>query len=150
MRGEILTYDAQTARGLISGEDGQRYEFAGTDVKDRFNLIRPGMPVDFQADNGLARSIYPVGVMTGASPEKEKLVAGLLALFLGGLGVHKFYLGYTGAGVAMLCLSVFGIILLAIPTLIIAVIAMVEAILYLTKTDEDFQQIYVDGKRPWF
>lgn len=40
--------------------------------------------------------------------EKGRLAAGLLAIFLGGLGVHKFYLGYTGAGVAMLLISIFG------------------------------------------
>lgn len=37
--------------------------------------------------------------------QKSKLVAGLLALFLGGFGIHNFYLGYTGKGIAQLCLS---------------------------------------------
>jgi TM2 domain-containing membrane protein YozV len=40
---------------------------------------------------------------TGEVGDKSKLVAGLLALFLGNVGVHRFYLGYTGMGVAMLC-----------------------------------------------
>lgn len=45
-----------------------------------------------------------------AADAKSKLVAGLLGIFLGGLGVHNFYLGYTGKGVAQLLLSLcFGI-----------------------------------------
>ncbi len=39
---------------------------------------------------------------------RSKLAAGLLGIFLGGLGVHRFYLGYTGVGLVMLLLSVFG------------------------------------------
>ena len=49
--------------------------------------------------------------------EKGRLAAGLLAIFLGGLGVHKFYLGYTGAGVAMLLISIFGAVILIGPIL---------------------------------
>ena len=45
-----------------------------------------------------------------AADAKSKLIAGLLGIFLGGLGVHNFYLGYTGKGVAQLLLSLcFGI-----------------------------------------
>ena len=38
---------------------------------------------------------------------KSRLVAGLLGIFLGGLGIHNFYLGYTRRGVAQILLSVF-------------------------------------------
>jgi len=40
---------------------------------------------------------------------KSKLAAGLLGIFLGGLGIHNFYLGYTGKAVAQLLLSCTGI-----------------------------------------
>ena len=40
-----------------------------------------------------------------ASGSKSKLVAGLLGILLGGLGIHNFYLGYTGKGVAQILLS---------------------------------------------
>ena len=40
---------------------------------------------------------------------KSKLAAGLLALFLGGFGIHNFYLGFTGKGVAQILLSCTGI-----------------------------------------
>ena len=38
--------------------------------------------------------------------QKSKLAAGLLGIFLGSLGVHNFYLGYTGKGLAQLCITV--------------------------------------------
>ena len=40
--------------------------------------------------------------------QKSKIVAGLLGLFLGTLGVHNFYLGYTGKAVAQLLLTLIG------------------------------------------
>lgn len=42
--------------------------------------------------------------------QKSKMTAGLLGIFLGGLGIHNFYLGYTGKGIAQIALSLcFGI-----------------------------------------
>ena len=42
--------------------------------------------------------------------KKSKMVAGLLGIFLGGLGIHNFYLGYTGKAIAQIVLSLcFGI-----------------------------------------
>ena len=70
----------------------------------------------------------------GAGSDKEKLVAGLLAIFVGGFGVHKFYLGDTKMGVLYLCFFW---------TFIPALVGLIEGILYLTKTDEEFQQRYV-------
>ncbi|ANE05263.1 hypothetical protein ccrud_03865 [Corynebacterium crudilactis] len=43
--------------------------------------------------------------------QKSKVLAALLAFFLGTLGVHNFYLGYTKAGIAQLALTVLGYIL---------------------------------------
>ena len=66
--------------------------------------------------------------------DKSKVAAGLLALFLGGIGVHKFYLGHTGQGI---------IYLLFCWTCIPALIAFIEGIVYLTSTDEKFARVYV-------
>ena len=82
--------------------------------------------------------------------KKDKIAAGLLALFLGGFGAHRFYLGFNREGVTMLLISIFGFILLAIPTFVIGVIAFVEAIIYLTKSDEEFNTLYVENKKTWF
>lgn len=60
-----------------------------------------------------------------SGPEKSKVAAGLLALFLGALGIHRFYLGYTGIGVAMLLITVLSLGVLA-P--IVALWALVQAI----------------------
>jgi TM2 domain-containing membrane protein YozV len=75
--------------------------------------------------------------------ESQRMVAGILALLLGGWGVHKFYLGYTGAGIIQIVLSLF---LCGIGS----VIGLVEAIIYLTKTDEEFIDIYQRGTKEWF
>ena len=66
-----------------------------------------------------AKEIYihsSSGVASGNS--SSKIVAGILAILLGGLGVHKFYLGCTAAGIVMLLVFVFGFILLGFPSLI--------------------------------
>lgn len=60
---------------------------------------------------------------------KSRLAAGLLGIFLGWLGIHRFYLGYTGIGVTMLLLSVLS---LGVLSPFIAVWGLVEGILYLT------------------
>lgn len=45
-----------------------------------------------------------------ASEQKSKMTAGLLGIFLGGLGIHNFYLGYTGKAIAQIALSLcFGV-----------------------------------------
>lgn len=50
----------------------------------------------------------PQTVIIHARPQKDMTVAYLLAIFLGGLGIHRFYLGHTGVGVTMLILSLVG------------------------------------------
>ena len=81
--------------------------------------------------------------------EKSKVAAGLLAIFLGGLGVHKFYLGYITQGIIMLLCSLLGALLIVGP-FIIGIVALIEGIIYLTKTDADFDAIYVKGSKGWF
>ena len=62
--------------------------------------------------------------------QKSKIVAGLLGLFLGSLGVHNFYLGYTGKAVAQLLLTLIGWIILIGP-IISGIWALIEAVLIL-------------------
>lgn len=78
------------------------------------------------------------------SVSNKKLVAGLLAIFLGYLGIHKFYLGYSTAGVIMLVVG-----LLSCGT-IMGIIGLIEGIIYLTKSDEEFAATYLAGKKEWF
>ena len=63
--------------------------------------------------------------------QKSKIVAGLLGLFLGTLGVHNFYLGYTGKAVAQLLLTLVGWILLGLGPIAAAIWGFVEGIIIL-------------------
>ena len=81
----------------------------------------------------------------GAGGEKSKVVAALLALFLGPLGIHKFYLGKKVSGIIMLVLSLTYI---GLPFTVI--ISFIEGIIYLMKSAEDFTRIYVEGNKSWF
>jgi TM2 domain-containing membrane protein YozV len=73
----------------------------------------------------------------------KKLIAGLLGIFLGGLGIHKFYLGYSKEGVIQIVITLvtcgFG-----------SILGLIEGILYLTKPDNEFVATYVVGRKPWF
>ena len=80
-------------------------------------------------------------------PTKEKIVAGLLAILIGTLGIHKFYLGYTKSGIIMLLVS---LLTFGFGAPVMAVISLIEGILYLTKSDAEFYQTYVQNKKEWF
>jgi TM2 domain-containing membrane protein YozV len=80
----------------------------------------------------------------------QKITAGVCAILLGAFGVHKFILGYQKAGIIMLVISLVGLILCGIPSSIMAVIGIVEGVIYLTKSDEEFVATYVNGKKEWF
>jgi TM2 domain-containing membrane protein YozV len=84
---------------------------------------------------------------TLASRASTKIPAGICGILLGGLGIHKFILGYTGAGLIMLLVSVFTCFL---ATPVFHVIGLIEGILYLSKSDEEFVTLYVDGRKEWF
>lgn len=82
---------------------------------------------------------------------KDHVAAGLLAIFLGVFGVHKFYLGYNTSGFIMLGTSILGgILTLSVASWAIWVIAIVEGIFYLSKSQTEFEQMYVINKREWF
>jgi TM2 domain-containing membrane protein YozV len=83
----------------------------------------------------------------------KKMIAGILGILLGGLGIHKFVLGYTMEGVIMLAVSIVGtVVLCGIPLAPVAmgVIGLIEGILYLTKSDDEFVATYVVGRKGWF
>lgn len=148
MKGTILNFNPASREGVISGEDGNRYSF---DAQEWKSAVAPaaGSQVDFSVSGATATAIYQVSsnALNGSS---KKLPAALLAFFLGCFGAHKFYLGYTGQGLIMLLVFLFGFILVGIPSLVIGVIAFIEFIIYLTKSEEDFERTYVIGKKAWF
>jgi TM2 domain-containing membrane protein YozV len=88
--------------------------------------------------------------MADSNASSKKVLAGIMGILFGAFGVHKFVLGYTAEGVIMLVLSVVGFILCGIPTAVMAIIGLIEGIIYLTKSDDEFNATYVAGKKKWF
>ena len=87
------------------------------------------------------------------SNSKEKVAAGLLAIFLGSLGIHKFYLGgkqQKTAGIIMLVITIVGTCAFFIGPVVMGIIALIEGIVYLTKDDSEFQTTYASGDKAWF
>jgi TM2 domain-containing membrane protein YozV/cold shock CspA family protein len=145
MRGRVLAFHPSDGAGLISGEDGQRYPFVRAGLGAGVVYLAAGSEVDFQVENGQAVGIYVISTWLS---ERNRIVAAVLALFLGHWGVHKFYLGRTAAGLIMLACGTIGWILI-LPGIAVWVIAISEALIYLVKSDQDFYRDYVVGDRSW-
>ena len=83
--------------------------------------------------------------------QNKKLAAGLCGILLNGLGIHKFILGFNTAGVIMLLVTVVGgCVTAGIGTVAMTVIGVIEGVIYLTKSDEEFYQTYMVEKKEWF
>ena len=100
---------------------------------------------------------YPQNTGAQVPGAEKKLAAGLCGILLGGFGVHKFILGYQQEGFILLGVTLaawvitfitcgIGVFLVFIPS----IIGLVEGIMYLTKSDQDFVNTYIVNKRPWF
>ena len=89
----------------------------------------------------------PPAPAPAVASDKSKVAAGVLGILLGSLGIHKFYLGYNKEGIIMLLVSLLSFGFLA---WVVSIIGIVEGIIYLTKTDEEFTATYVAGRKPWF
>lgn len=88
---------------------------------------------------------------TQTTSSKDHVAAGLLAIFLGSLGIHKFYLGYNTPGFIMLAVSILGsLFTFGLAGAVMGIIAIVEGIIYLTRSQSEFEAIYVTSKREWF
>ncbi len=144
MKGSILEFDIGSKDGVISGEDGCRYIFTIQQWMYK-RLPQVGNRVRFTLNSGelVSATMTTVG-------KSKKMGAVLLAFFFGVLGFHKFYLGYHKQGICMLVLFVFGYVFLALPSMVIAIIALVEFVIYLVKSDVAFEKAYVLENRPWF
>ena len=91
---------------------------------------------------------------------EKKLAAGLCGILIGGLGIHKFVLGYQQEGIIMLSVNLGAMVLFMIScgflfplifvSMAVGVVGLVEGIIYLTKSDEEFVQTYIANKKPWF
>ncbi|CAM1350952.1 TM2 domain-containing protein [Tenacibaculum insulae] len=75
--------------------------------------------------------------------ESKRVLAGVLAILIGSIGVHKFVLGYTKEGIIQLILTI-------VTCGLAGIISFIEGILYLTKSDEEFIQTYQVNQKGWF
>ena len=86
-------------------------------------------------------------VVPKSNEESKRVIAGILGILLGPFGVHKFVLGYTKAGVIMLLIT---ILTCGIGAAITSIIGLIEGIIYLTKSDEEFIYTYQKNEKEWF
>jgi len=70
---------------------------------------------------------------------KDKIAAGVLAIILGALGIHYFYLGKIGAGIVTIILSM-------VTCGIWPIVMLAQGIIMLTMTDQQFRSKYVDNE----
>jgi TM2 domain-containing membrane protein YozV len=77
----------------------------------------------------------------------KKVAAGICGILLGALGIHKFILGLTTPGIIMLVAT---LVTCGIAGAVMGIIGLVEGIIYLTKSDQDFYQTYAVEKKGWF
>ena len=151
MRGQVLGVDVRTGHGLLAGDDGRRYTFLPEDWAPAGEPAI-GQTVDFETSDTRALNVFPLPAVLApavapAPPalpvgDRNKYVAAVLAFFLGTLGIHRFYLGRNGSGVAMLLLSLsmLGLILTG-PW------ALIDTIRYLMMSDQEFAARYARHPR---
>ena len=153
VKGTILDFTVQTNSGIISGDDGKRYSFQGSEWKEAGKFPSKGMRVDFSPQSGQAASIYLAHgtVNTAASGDEKRecnrLTAGLLAIFLGCLGIHKFYMGQSQTGILYI---VLGVITCGFGFTVTAIIGIVEGIVYLSMTQVEFERKYLSTPEKTF
>ena len=151
MRGQVLGVDLRTGEGQLSGDDGRRYRFSPDDWAHRGEPAI-GQFVDFEPEETRARSIFPLpgasGAIATSAPaptrreartDRNKLIAALLAFFLGVLGVHRFYLGRINSGIVMLLLTCT-----VVGMLVTGPWAFIDFIRYLIMSERDFDRRYGD------
>lgn len=114
----------EVAAQRVKGADEKFCSDCGETIKAKAEIC-PKCGVRQSAASGTLTSTAPNG--------KSKIAAALLAFFLGGFGVHKFYLGQVGLGI---------LYLVFFWTFIPAIIAFIEFIIFLTMRDEAFNQKY--------
>ena len=105
------------------------------------------IPPSYGSMSAAARQSYAAEAIR----QKDHVSAGLFAVFLGVFGIHKFYLGCNNAGFIMLAMSIIGgMLTFGLAAAVIWLIAIVEGVIYLTKSQTDFDRIYVLNQRDWF
>ena len=133
----VICGTCQAVLPVISGQQQQAQADYQQPYQPSYEPIQPPIPMYGQ----------PMVQDWKTAGADKKVVAGILGILVGGLGIHKFMLGYQREGVIMLLVSVLSCFTLYG---IMHVIGIVEGIMYLTKTDEAFVREYIYGRKGWF
>lgn len=136
-----------------AGQPQQSYAQPGYAAQQPY-AQQPGQAAYYSQNNGYyapGQSAYQVPYQQPLVHTKDHVAAGLLAIFLGVFGVHKFYLGYHTTGFIMLGVTILGSLLtIGIAAGVVWLIGVIEGIIYLTKSQSEFEQLYVFNKREMF
>lgn len=76
----------------------------------------------------------------------KKVSAGICGILLGAFGIHKFILGYSTEGIIMLLAT---LLTCGVGGAVMGVIGLIEGIMYLSKSDEEFISTYLVNKKGW-
>ena len=102
-------------------------QFGQQNAQQQFGQQQYGQPQYAQQPiGGMVNQYQPQMMQSGG---KSRMAAGILGLLLGGLGIHNFYLGYTGKGLAQLLITVLSFGLLAFVS---GIWGLIEGIMILT------------------
>lgn len=136
-----------------AGQPQQPYAQSGYAAQQPY-AQQPGQAAYYSQSNGYyasSQGAYQVPYQQPLVHTKDHVAAGLLAIFLGVFGVHKFYLGYHTTGFIMLGVTILGSLLtIGIAAGVVWLIGVIEGIIYLTKSQSEFEQLYVFNKREMF
>ncbi len=110
---------------------------------------------DFASEAKKTANEFSEGLNNAVGGDNKKILAGVLGIVLGWAGIHKFVLGYQKEGIMMLAISLVGFVLTCVGVgvflvWIMGLVGLIEGIIYLTKSDEEFHNTYQVGKKPWF
>ncbi len=137
-----LTENRVNAQSLVQSEGSPDWKPVST-FPEFANELKAAPPPPL----GPPPSAPPAYDPVASARASAKIPAGVCGILLGSFGIHKFILGYTGAGLIMLLVTLLTCFL-ASP--IIHIIGLIEGIIYLAKSDQDFVRTYVDNRREWF
>lgn len=137
-----MAASSQIRLDTLLWKEGMSNWVAAQTIPGLFPQMPPTIPVAAPAIP-VATAAAPLAVPYEESPTptrrkrrsrgKSKTTAGVLGILLGGIGVHKFYLGTWGWGI---------LYVLFFWTYIPAIVGFIEGILFLTKSEEDFDEKY--------
>ena len=122
----------------------------------QFEQSNPGSPINYAGPGQIGYATPGNNIPPFIPGQSNRVLAGVLGIFLGAFGVHKFVAGLTTGGVIMLCITLGSVFVaklccfLIFSPMVMAIIGVVEGIMYLCCTDEEFYVKYTVQKQQWF